>query len=179
MRQQRGTPPRRRRLHDDDHDDDANDYDDDDERRPPTQSHFIFCVEGLKSQPVFHALCVQAWEELIMAGKTLVLFEIVHDAQRAIEEHHLHTTLLLATPLPSCMNALCVQDMVRVSYQSVLELAKVYCGFHEEGAGDLVCELVDFHANHDEGGKTAGKEGLRLRRTWVSRSMAGPQPGPS
>ena len=84
MLQQRGTPPRRRRLHDDDYGDDANDYDDDDERRPPTQSHFIFCVEDLKSQPVFHALCMQVWEELIMAGKTLAMFEIVHDRKEPL-----------------------------------------------------------------------------------------------
>jgi hypothetical protein len=66
----------------------------------------------------------------------------------------------------------------KASYQSVLVFAKVYCGFLEEGAGDLVGELVDFHANHvdprevyisnvylfaivnDECGKTTGKEGL-------------------
>ena len=48
-------------CHDDDDydDDDADDHEDDDERIPPTQSHFIFCLEGLKSQPVFHALCMQ------------------------------------------------------------------------------------------------------------------------
>ena len=79
----------------------------------PPQGNHLLCFDALEDNIVRLLLCMQMWQEVLVARETSVMLEVVHDAQCSIEGVDLEAPFLGANPLPSCMYSLCIQDMVR------------------------------------------------------------------
>ena len=83
------------------------------ELSPPPQGNLLLCLDVLEDNIVRLLLCTQMWQEVLVGRETLVLLEVVHDAQCSIEGVDLEAPFAGAKPLQSCMYSLCIQDMVR------------------------------------------------------------------
>ena len=79
--------------------------------RPPLIHHHRF--QGLQVQFVRLRLRHQVREKFFSPRKCLVVLEVVSQPQASVETHELEGPFVLADPLPSRMDSLCVQHMIR------------------------------------------------------------------
>ena len=86
------------------------------ELRPPTQSYlftFLQTLGGLQVQSVLVSLSFQVGQQVLVGGEGLVVLQVMCESQGCIEALNLHRPPLSACPLPSSMDALCIQHMIR------------------------------------------------------------------
>ena len=74
-------------------------------------------------------LCLQVRQEGLIGRESLVVLQVVHHPQEAVEGMDLQTSLEGASPLPAGMNPLTVQDVVRGQEEPRGEELKKSCIF--------------------------------------------------
>ena len=83
----------------------------------PACSNLAFSMEGLQGQSVLLCLSLQVWQQLLVPREGLVLHP-VRQAQASVQGMKLEGPFLEAQPLPTCMDALRIQHMVRGQEES-------------------------------------------------------------
>ena len=71
---------------------------------PPPHCNLASFLDGLEVHLVLPPLCLQVFHEVLMGREGHVVLQVVSEAQDGV---------YAARPLPPCMDALCIQHVVR------------------------------------------------------------------
>ena len=80
--------------------------------RPPSQGNLVLGNYRLEVHPMLISLCLKVWPEVLVRREALVVLQVVCQSQAGVEGVNLEGPLCAASPLPSSMHSLGIQDII-------------------------------------------------------------------